>query len=153
MEKLKLCSLLARIIRLVLEVIFPSWLILASKPREFIELRIQYFHFFIFIILILPGYAGWKWRRLYNFFILVPKGLGKQWNFEQMINHFKLIGIWYLEMKLKWPIYPFSNSARMISFFICETKVFLILFIQWQNSVSPFSWESYSYLEFLIDKM
>ena len=86
-----------------------------------------------------------------SFYARAKVRLGKQWqlriwdwNFEQGINHFKRIGVWDLEMKLQWPIYPFSNSARLISFFICEAKVLLISFIQRQKSVSPFSWEDLS---------
>ena len=100
-----------------------------------------------------------------TFYTSAKVRLGKQWqlciwdwNFGQVINHFKCIGVWDMETKLQWPIYPFSNSTRLISFFICEAKVFLISFIQWQNSVSPYSWEYLSEKvtatqSLLIDKM
>ena len=98
LTELKLCSFLARINRLALEIVSP--LLLASQPHEFLKLRMQYFHFAIFIILIptrdpTPRLCKMRMKAIVKSFHTSAKiRLFKQWqlcicdwNFEQVINH------------------------------------------------------------------
>ena len=95
-----------------------------------------------------------------SFYASAKVSLGKQWqlciwdwNFEQVINHFKRIGVWDLEMKLQRPIYPVFKLGKIGKLFYLRGKGFLNFIYSVTEFREPFLmrgfiWKSYSYTEF-----